>query len=164
LKPLQTLYLEAFALTFTQNLISKMDNYVIDLVKITVVAFFGWLGLQIDVVPIAIYALLWMLESFTQMLKNIVVFRKLDFWQWILRTLRHLSVLIIPLVIVLMVKSVGQEYSTLYKSSIFMITFYISLTTIGNVVSMFTGQEYKFESIIVNWFNKLSKIKENETK
>jgi hypothetical protein len=141
-----------------------MDNYIIDLVKISVVAFFGWLGLQIDVVPIAIYALLWMLESFTQMLKNIVVFRKLDLWQWIFRSIKHLSVLIIPLVIVLMVKSVGQEYQTLYKSSIFMITFYISLTTIGNVVTMFTGKEYRFESVIVNWFNRLSNLKQNETK
>jgi hypothetical protein len=138
-----------------------MDNYIIDLVKISVVAFFGWLGLQIDVVPIAIYALLWMLESFTQMLKNIVVFRKLDLWQWIFRSIKHLSVLIIPLVIVLMVKSVGQEYQTLYKSSIFMITFYISLTTIGNVVTMFTGKEYRFESVIVNWFNRLSNLKQN---
>ena len=155
---------EQFVLTFTRNLISKMDNYIIDLVKISVVAFFGWLGLQIDVVPIAIYALLWMLESFTQMLKNIVVFRKLDLWQWIFRSIKHLSVLIIPLVIVLMVKSVGQEYQTLYKSSIFMITFYISLTTIGNVVTMFTGKEYRFESVIVNWFNRLSNLKQNETK
>lgn len=150
-----------FALTFTQNLFLEMDSYIVDLVKISIVAFFGWLGLQIDVVPIAIYALLWMLESFTQMMKNIIVFRKLDFWQWILRTIRHLSVLIIPLVVVLMVKSAGQEFNSLYKSSIFMITFYISLTTIGNVVSMFTSQEYRFENIIVNWFNKLSKIKEN---
>jgi hypothetical protein len=138
-----------------------MDNYIVDLVKISVVAFFGWLGLQIDVVPIAIYALLWMLESFTQMMKNIVVFRKLDLWQWILRLIKHLSVLIIPLVIVLMVKSVGQEYQTLYKSSIFMITFYISLTTIGNVVTMFTGKEYRFESVIFNWFNRLSNLKQN---
>lgn len=139
-----------------------MDNYIIDLIKISIVAFFGWLGLQIDVVPIAIYALLWMLESFTQMLKNIVVFRKLHLWQWIFRSIKHLSVLIIPLVIVLMVKSVGQEYQTLYKSSIFMITFYISLTTIGNIVTMFTGQEYRFESVIVNWFNRLSNLKQNE--
>lgn len=136
-----------------------MDSYIIDLVKISIVAFFGWLGLQIDVVPIAIYALLWMLESFTQMMKNIIVFRKLDFWQWILRTIRHLSVLIIPLVVVLMVKSAGQEFNSLYKSSIFMITFYISLTTIGNVISMFTGVEYKFESVIVGWFNRLSNLK-----
>lgn len=143
------------------NLTLKMDNYIVDLVKISVVAFFGWLGLQIDVVPIAIYALLWMLESFTQMMKNIVVFRKLDLWQWILRLIKHLSVLIIPLVIVLMVKSVGQEYQTLYKSSIFMITFYISLTTIGNVVTMFTGKEYRFESVIFNWFNRLSNLKQN---
>lgn len=155
-----------FALTFTQNLFLEMDSYIVDLVKISIVAFFGWLGLQIDVVPIVIYAILWGFESFTQTLKNIILYKKLNLWDWIWRSVRHMSVLIIPMVIVLLVKSAGQEFNSLYKSSIFMITFYISLTTIGNIVSLFTGSEYKFESVIVNWFNRLSnlKIKDDENK
>jgi len=136
-----------------------VNHYAIDFIKISLIAFFGWLGLQIDFIPLAIYAILWMLESFSQLLKNIIVYRRLNFWEWILRSIRHLAILIIPLVIVLLVKLLGQDSESLYKSSIFMITFYISLTTIGNVITMFSQKEYRFESIIIKWFESKQKLK-----
>ena len=136
-----------------------VNHYAIDFIKISLIAFFGWLGLQIDFIPLAIYAILWMLESFSQLLKNIIVYRRLNFWEWILRSIRHLAILIIPLVIVLLVKLLGQDSESLYKSSIFMITFYISLTTIGNVITMFSQKEYRFESIIIKWFESKRKLK-----
>lgn len=137
-------------------------EYLVNFTKISLIAFFGWIGLQIDVVPIALYSMIWVIESFTHLLKVLFLYRKVDFWEWIFRTVKHLSVLVIPLVIILMVKAAGQDFNSLYRSSILMITFYISITAIGNVISLFSNKEYNFEGVLIGWFERLLKWYESK--
>lgn len=127
-------------------------SYWINLIKISLIAFFGWLGLQIDIVPLVLYSILWFIENVTYLFKVGFLYRKVNFTDWVFRAIKNMSVLIIPLIIVVLVKVLDQDSDSLYRSSVFMITFYISLTSIGNVISLFSGREYNFDEILVKWF------------
>lgn len=128
--------------------VAETAHWWTDPFKCILIVMTGWMGISIDIEPARLFLWMWAIDWISFSVKELVVYRRVPITTILLRSLMHISILIIPFIVVLLAHNYGENYQILHNMVAFMCSVYLAITSLSNIATMFTKKEYKNDKII----------------